>query len=168
MLKPIASTATTAIDAPTEKTPSDIFASRMRFWLAPALRICAAFAPCADWGLGNGLWLTRSPCRGIKRHPVATEHMVQTLSKIDHARISLTKQCHIKTNADAARSDSPDLIYLRRYLKFASATGCWRIIRQVSRSPVQVRSPFIVRAPFSDRPTLCVGSRIGTAAPILI
>jgi len=61
VLKPIASTATTAIEAPIAKTPSDIFASRLRFWLAPALRICAGFAPCADWGLGNGLWLTRAP-----------------------------------------------------------------------------------------------------------
>jgi hypothetical protein len=93
--------------------------------------------------------------------------MLQTLSKIDHARIFLTKHRHVGTNAVAPRSNSPDLIYLRQYLKFASATGCWRIVRQVSRSPVQVRPPFIVRAPFSDQPSLFVGSCIGTAATIL-
>jgi hypothetical protein len=59
---PIANTATATIKAPAAKTPKDIFASRLRFWLAPALRICAGFAPCADWGLGNGLWLMRPPC----------------------------------------------------------------------------------------------------------
>ena len=61
MLKPIAITATTAIKAPTAKTPSDILASRLRFWLAPALRICAGFALCADWGLGDEFWITRPP-----------------------------------------------------------------------------------------------------------
>jgi hypothetical protein len=46
--KPIATTATTAIEAPTAKTPSDIFASRPRFLLVPTLRICVGFAHCAD------------------------------------------------------------------------------------------------------------------------
>jgi hypothetical protein len=93
--------------------------------------------------------------------------MLQTLSKIDHARDFLTTNYQIRTTAGAARSDSLDLIYLRQNLKLASATGCWRIARQVSGSPVRVRAPFIVRAPFSDQPSLCIRSRIGTAASIL-
>ena len=55
MLKYIATTAKTAIKAPTAKTPSDILASRLRFWPASALRKRADFALCADCGLGNGL-----------------------------------------------------------------------------------------------------------------
>jgi hypothetical protein len=99
--------------------------------------------------------------------PVATDYILQTLSKIDHARVFLTTHHQIRTNAVAPLSDSPGLIHFRQNLMFASATSYRRLVRRVSRSPVQMRSPFIVRAPFSDQPSLFVGSRIGTAAPIL-
>jgi hypothetical protein len=37
--------------------------------------------------------------RRIKRHAAATEHILQTLSKFDHARVFLTGHDHIETNA---------------------------------------------------------------------
>jgi hypothetical protein len=55
----IAIMATAAIKPPTAIIPKHILANRPRFWLSPDLRICAYSAPCKEWALGIGLWLTR-------------------------------------------------------------------------------------------------------------